>query len=102
MQILTISTASADSAQALCRALAEFHPDLATNEPDAHVVSLQLGSDRRLMELLPRLRLAIGLPLVPLTPEPPGTRPSLQGRANRRPPLGRRGYFGARTFARGR
>jgi len=57
VQILTINAATGESAQALYRALSPFQPELDSDEQGAHSVSVELGSDKRVVEVLDAIQL---------------------------------------------
>jgi len=52
MQMLTIKAATQGSGRALYNALEEFHPELDQVEDGGYHVSVGLGSDRRVLEVL--------------------------------------------------
>jgi hypothetical protein len=52
VQVLTIKAVSAESAEGLYGALEEFQPVLEHEEDGGHFVSVQLGSDRRVLDVL--------------------------------------------------
>ena len=51
MQQLTIRTATHLSAQALCSTLAEFRPELTTDDDGRCFVSVEIGTDRHAVEV---------------------------------------------------
>ena len=57
MEILTIKARSVDSAGALYCALAQFQPELEDDEQGGLYVSLELGSDRRTLQVLDAIEL---------------------------------------------
>jgi hypothetical protein len=56
MQMLTIEAKSPESALAFLVALSEFHPTLMTDEAGRHLVSIQTGSERHVLEVLDAVR----------------------------------------------
>jgi hypothetical protein len=55
MQRLTIQAATHLSAQGLYSALSDFHPELVVDDEDKFFVSVDLGSDRQVVEVLDAL-----------------------------------------------
>ena len=52
MQILTIKAATVESAAALYSAMSAFQPELETDDEGGCYVSFDLGSDKRVLEVL--------------------------------------------------
>jgi hypothetical protein len=52
LQRLTIQPATHQSAQDLCSALSDFDPELGTDGEERYFVSVELGSDQRVVEVL--------------------------------------------------
>jgi hypothetical protein len=57
VEVLTIKARSVESAGALYSALAQFRPELEDDEQGGLYVSVELGSDRRIVEVLDAIQL---------------------------------------------